>query len=246
MPQERNRAARRACCLCLAFLLVSAGCATYTDWGPAVPPKITEPAGTPPVNINDDESMFDLHTLKDNLFGLMELEVVRLLDLILDTLTPGAPVRPLDTGIQGIANGYSTLPDCGPKRTVGNLFDALGIHKLSYSRQLGFVPRIVYLIDWIQSDIFGALNRGGAWCKYTYWYKSPEEQAVDQLIPRWVFGWLNWGVDRGEEGLLVSYVFVLEKLNFGLDKGISGIEWGVNGLCNGTCWVFTLGKTRVR
>lgn len=208
----------------LLLLLGGAGCAV-TMVEP--PPLVVEASASgnsrivhyPPQYVaHDSESFWDLHQLKDNAVGLLEMDVVWLADLGLDSLTPGPERRPVEHQIEALKNGYARLPDCAVVRVVGDLFAALGIEKTSLGRRdWWFLPRLVYLTDWGQNTL-GELNTSAGHCVF----------LSGPLIPPAATAPANKGVDWLQSRSLGLYSYVLVKLNHGTDSAISGGEsaWG--------------------
>lgn len=179
---------------------------------------------------HDTGSSWDAHVIKDNLFGLTEGEIIHWVDRGLDLVTPGPRNRPVETGIEWIKNGYAQLPDCAPVRIVDGLFSAIGPEKTTVLRgaemavspaaatsYLG-ITRIIYLTDWVQETL-GELNTAGG---YLVPWSGP-------LIPYAVTKPINRCVDSAQIGAITFYIYIVNKINYGIDLTIDGCEatWGV-------------------
>jgi len=197
--------------------ILTAGCAvriippyevTVYSVGDGAPRRIVYPAE---VIVHDDHAFFDLHNIKSNLFGLTDLELVRLADLAADF--PDRDVRPFRTSIDWIRHQFARLPDCAATRIVGGFFWALGADRYSYGRDQLFLPRFIYLTNWAQMSL-GELNRVAG-------YAVPYQET---LIPRAWTHPLNAAVDWGQTRAIGLYLYVLQTGNEYLEWGITGIE----------------------
>ncbi len=175
------------------------------------------------VVVHDSRSFWDAHQIKSNIFGLTEIEIVRIVDATIDCATPGPENRPLEVSIEWIKNSYAQLPDCAPVRIIGGLFYALGIEKTSVLNGINGTiltptdPTLIYLTDWLQ-DTLGELNTAGG-------YLIPK---TDKIIPRKVTTPVNDCVDWTQNGIIGVYIYVVKQINIGVDKAIDGGEnaWG--------------------
>ncbi|MHC4510362.1 MAG: hypothetical protein ACYTAO_15650 [Planctomycetota bacterium] len=165
------------------------------------------------VLVHDEDSFWDAHQIKNNILGLTELEVVRVLDITLDTLTPGPERRPVENGIEWTKNQYAKLPPWAGVVIVRELFWAMGIEKLCLARGSGFFPRVVYLTDWLQTTL-GEMNRVAG-------YAVPGQET---LIPRKWTATPNRGVDWAQSRVMGAYIFLYQGLDWCLDKTIAGGE----------------------
>ncbi len=178
---------------------------------------------------HSSESFWDPHQVKDNLVGLLEVDIVHAVDLGADALIPGPDRRPVDGGVEWLKNQYSRLPDCAPVRIVGGLFGALGIEKttliyipetieepLSAGSYLAYT-RVVYLTDWVQETV-GEVNAAAG-------YLVPWEGP---FVPRAATAPVNRAVDWAQEGAIKLYVYVAHKINVFVDEVIDRCEraWG--------------------
>jgi len=170
--------------------------------------------------VHDKESFWDAHQIKSNLIGLSDLSAVHTLDLVIDAVTPGPDKRPLENSIEWIKNQYAKLPRWAPVNIVGRLFWAMGLEKSSYGRRAVFIPRIVYLIDWVRFTV-GELNRVAG-------HAVPWNGG---LIPkRWTAA-SDRGMDWAENSVIASYIRIAQGIDWGLDKSLDGGEW---------CWQKTV------
>ncbi len=212
--EGESRAGRRMrrAVICLGcVLLFFAGCARVQPAGDGYPQRVI---------VHDSQSFWDAHQIKTNIIGLGELEVVRAVDRVVDVLIPGGEARPLESSIEWTKNQYAHMPDCFPFSTVGGLFEALGIEKLSWSRGPLFVPRIVYLVNWVQNTL-GELNHIGG-------YLVPGQ---NRLIPAVVTRHPNAGLDWLESRTIGVFIFV--------GQGIDTVtDWAVDG--GEAVWRFTV------
>lgn len=174
------------------------------------------------VVIHNSGALWDPHMVKCNLIGMVEVELVRVLDAAIDILAPGPERRPIENGIEWTKNQYAKLPRCAAVNILGGFFYAMGAERLSYSRQTVFLPRFVYLFHWFR-EIAGEMNRVAG-------YAVPGQ---DTLIPKkWVAG-PNRAVDRGENAVAGAYVWFNQGWDWCLEQGIWGGEW----VWGSTVWV---------
>lgn len=181
------------------------------------------------VLVHDSESFWDAHQIKDNLFGLTEVDIVHSVDRGIDAMTPGPRHRPVENSIEWIKNDYAQLPDCAPVRIVDGLFSALGIEKTTLIGGAHIVSapadplsyfvftRVIYLTDWVQETL-GEVNKGAG-------YLAP---WPGPFVPLTVTAPVNCGVDRTQTGAIALYVYAVHKMNLGLDSMIDMGEttWG--------------------
>lgn len=168
------------------------------------------------------KSFWDLQQAKDNVIGLTEFEVVRVLDLLLDASIPGPEHRPVETGIERWKDLYARTSGWLFFDVLGGLFTALAPEKAAYGRGYGYFPRIVYLADWLQ-QLFGALNRVGG-------YAVP---GADRLVPAAATAPVNVGADWLQNGAIGAYIYVIHGLDYLASGGIElwqGGRAGVVGL----------------
>lgn len=171
------------------------------------------------VIVHDEDAFWDAHQIKSNLVGLLEFEVVRAVDVVIDLAAPGPERRPVENSIEWGKNQFARLPDSAPKTIVGELFWALGIEKASYGRGVGFFPRLVYITEWLQISA-GELNRVAG-------YANPWQET---LIPKSWTSAPNHGIDWAQNGLIGAYIFVVQGLDWCADEIIDGGEAAYKGV----------------
>lgn len=163
--------------------------------------------------VHDSESPWDVHQIKSNLVGFTEYEVVYVIDLGLDGITPGRRRRPIESGVEWIKNAYAHMPDLAPVRIVGGFFSALGLEKITILSALAnpmfALTRVVYITDWVQ-DTLGEVNAAAG---YLVPWKGP-------FIPRAATAPVNRTVDWTQSGVITGYIYVIHKVNIGVDAAI--------------------------
>ena len=211
--------------LAIALVAVLSGCA-FRIIPPETMTVYRAPDGKPEqihypmqVVVHDRESFWDGHQIKDNIFGLSDLEVVRVLDMLADLPNPGPERRPIENAIEWIKNQYAQLPPWPPVNIAGGLFEALGLEKTSiltaYGRRGLSIPQLIYLLHWVRASM-GELNR-------TAGYAIPGQ---DGWIPKKWLAAPNRAMDRTEDALIGSYIWIFQGLDWCMDVAISGGEWG--------------------
>ena len=168
------------------------------------------------------KSFWDLQQVKDNVVGLTEFEVVRVLDILLDAGIPGHEHRPVETGIERWKDIYAHTSGWLFFDVLGGLFTAIAPEKAAYGRGYGYFPRVVYLTDWLQ-QFFGAFNRVGG-------YAVP---GAERLVPGAATAPVNRGVDWLQNGAIGAYIYVIHGLDYLASGGIGlwqGGRAGVVGL----------------
>jgi len=118
------------------------------------------------------DNPLDPHALLYTTAGLMEVEVLRLMDWVIDLPLPGAELRPFRRTVHGIRLGYHRLPPWYLTRRIGEFVDALQLPELSLGDAtatytvatggtsgpgLGTVVRVNKLVDWAQR-LVGDMN----------------------------------------------------------------------------------------
>ena len=124
---------------------------------------------------HDDTNSWDLHALLFTTLGVMELEVLRVADWVMDLPLPGEPVRPFHRLRTAVRSGYHRLPPWKVTQRLGEFVDAwqlpeisLGDVSATYSVATGgvsgpgsgMVVRAHKLVDWTQ-HVIGDVNRLG-------------------------------------------------------------------------------------
>jgi hypothetical protein len=131
----------------------------------------------PPIRLHHDASLWDLHAVLYTTANLMELEVIRLADWLIDVSLPGSELRPLERAVNGLRAAYHRLGNSRPVARVGELVDACQLRELSLgdatttytvatggtvSPGSGTVVRINKLVDWAQR-VVGDFNELAGW-----------------------------------------------------------------------------------
>jgi len=228
---EKHGPALRVTCL-FVLMLAGAGCAfkvvhtpplVVTDPQTGVVRVVNYPAQ---ILVHDDQSLWDVHQIKNNIVGLFDGEFLHWVDVGLDVVLPGPDQLPLQHGIEWIKNEYAQLPDWAPVRIVGGFFSAFAIEKTTVlgAVRIARAPkepmsyfvftRVVYLTDWLQ-DTVGELNTGLG-------HLVPWEGS---FVPGFVTAPINSAVDWMQFGAIEGYLYVFREINIGLDNALYGWEW---------------------
>jgi len=125
------------------------------------------------LSIHHEESPADLHAILYTSANLMELEVLRVVDWVIDLPFPGKQMRPCEWTVEGIRHAYHRVGTVWPLPRIGEFVDALQIPELSLgdaasaytavtggyvSAGSGTMVRVNKLIDWTQ-HVTGDLNQ---------------------------------------------------------------------------------------
>src|SRR3989338_1023565 len=155
---------RRAGLALLLALLPSAGLAR-ADTPREVRRFFADCPHHPRRQVHREQSLWDAHAVLYTTANLLELEVFRLADWLIDLPLPGPPLRPFEWSINRIRNGYHRLPPSRPVARAGELVDALQLRELSLGDATagysltgggqvnpggGTLLRVNKLIDWTQ------------------------------------------------------------------------------------------------
>ena len=187
----------------------------------------------PRLRVHSDASAKDPHAILYTAANLMELEVIRLADWLIDLPVVGREVRPLEGTVDGIRASYARLGKHLLLRRFGELVDAFQLRELSLgdvaagysggpggsvSPGSGTVARVNKLIDWAQhvtGDINGGLGRTAG-------------------RPAGLITWSLPGrtIDRGQRGLIRVFHWASVTVARMLDQGIAGAEGGVEVVVN--------------
>ena len=185
------------------------------------------------LTIHHEDYPFDLHTILYTSANLMELEVFRLIDWVIDLPFPGKQVRPCEWTIDGIRHGYHRLGTGWPLPRVGEFVDALQIPELSLgdaasvytvtsggtvSAGSGTMVRLNKLIDWTQ-HLVGDLN--GATGRVVGRRRG--------LVP---WSWPGGLVDGVQVGVVRTFHGLSLVIVRGLDRSVQGIETVADVLVN--------------
>lgn len=182
-------------------------------------------ASSPRLRVHREANLLDLHSVLYTAANLMELEVIRLADWLIDLPLPGAEARPLDRAVKGVRAGYHRLGKRWPFQRFGELIDACQLRELSLgdaagaytvatggtvSPGSGTVVRVNKLLDWTQRLVGDANALGGRLVgrpRGLIWWRLPG-RLIDsvQIVVTKTFHVLNVTVARC------------------LDGGVSGVE----------------------
>jgi len=185
------------------------------------------------LELHREDSPLDPHALLYTSAGLMEVEVLRLADWLIDLPLPGAELRPFRRTVHGIRRGYGRLPRWYLIRRFGELVDAFQLPELSLGDVtatytvatggmtgpgLGTVVRINKLIDWVQR-ITGDVNT-----------------AAGRLVGRRQ-GLMTWSVParatNGLQSMLTQTIHTLQvTIAKTLEHAVSGLERTVGMVVN--------------
>ncbi len=182
-----------------------------------------------PRKIHNAYSARDPHAIAYAVGNVMELEVIRLADWLIDLPWPGPELRPLERGADTMRAWYAHLGRSRPVERFGELVDALQIRQLSLgdytavaggnvSSGSGMVVRINKLIDWTQ-HLVGDMNRLIGW----------PVRRPDGLVTWAAPGRL---VDHGQRIMVKLFHGLTVLIVQGIDGGIAGSEYGVERLVN--------------
>lgn len=185
------------------------------------------------IRIHREKTPYDLHAVLYTTANLMELEVIRLADWVIDLPLPGAELRPVDHLIKGIRAGYHRLGHSRPVVRVGEFVDALQLRELSlgdatltYSVATGgtvnpgsgTVVRVHKLIDWVQR-VVGDLN----WL--VGWPAGRRKGLIRWSLPGRI-------VDDAQEGVTLIVHVAYVTLAKTLDHSVGGVEQGLEHVVN--------------
>jgi len=187
----------------------------------------------PRVVIHQQDSPFDLHAIVYTTSNLMELEIIRLVDWVVDLPLPDSDLRPIERSLNAIRVAYNRHATNLPMQRFGQLVDAFQLRELSLgdvtstytaasggevSPGSGTLVRVNKLIDWTQ-HVVGDLNRGAGW-----WVRRPTGLVAWQMPGR--------AVDATQKGLIKTFHGISVVLFRALDRGLLGIEGGVETVVN--------------
>ena len=185
------------------------------------------------IRVHHDASAADLHAVMYTTASLMELEIIRLADWLIDLPLPGTQLRPLERGVNGIRAAYHHLGNSRPIVRVGELVDALQLPELSLGDVTmtytvatggtmtpggGTVVRVNKLIDWTQHLVGDVNELGGRLI-------GLRRGLIGWTLPGRVVDGLQQAVTRIFHGFPVTVARVL-------DRGIVGVEWSFETLLN--------------
>lgn len=93
-------------------------------------------------SVHDFDNPYDLHNLSTSLLGIMEVEVLRVGDYLIDLPRRGPDIRFFDQAADRVQEAYRLIPQVKPVSRFGQLVDALQIRQLNLS-DLRMVPAVV-------------------------------------------------------------------------------------------------------
>lgn len=126
-----------------------------------------------PIRLHHSANPWDLHEMFYTLTGMLELEVVRVADWLVDSLWLGRDIAPGRRLVQLIHSGYRRLPRTIVTQRVGELIGGLQLAEISFGDAAGtysaatgglsgpgrgLLVRVDNLIDWTQ-HVMGDVNR---------------------------------------------------------------------------------------
>lgn len=225
----------RATCAVLA-VLISAGCA-------AIPTQPAVVNGTtrffqrcrhqPYIQVHSETSPWDAHNLLYMTFAVLELEVVRIVDWLLDVPVPGASIQPVRRSIEGARHVYYRLPPWLVITRAGELVDALQLPELSLGDAnatytvatggttgpgSGMVVRAYKVVDWSQ-HVIGDVNQG---LGRLVWHPQG-------LVP---WGIPDYGIDAAQWLVLKAFNGVSLLVTRTLDGALTTVEVVAEGTLN--------------
>lgn len=131
----------------------------------------------PRIRVHDRANVWDLHNVAYTAANLLELEVLRLADWLIDVPLPGQEHRVLDRTVKGVRVTYNRLGDARPVQRFGELVNALQIPELSLGDTAvtytaatggavrpgsGTLVRVNKLVDWTQ-HVMGDVDAAAGW-----------------------------------------------------------------------------------
>jgi hypothetical protein len=196
---------------------------------------------------HDETNSWDPHTLLFTTFGVMELEVFRLADWVIDLPLPGEPLRPFHRLTTVWRAGYHRLPPWKITQRLGEFVDAwqladisLGDVSATYSVATGglsgpgsgMVVRAHKLVDWAQ-HVVGDMNRLGGRLVPRAWRRQPKADAPAGRRPKLV-GWsLPERAVDGAQGLVVkTFTHVSILVSRVLEGSLTTLEIAGEGVIN--------------
>ena len=185
------------------------------------------------VILHDEQSPVDMHSVLYTTLGLLELEVVRVADWLIDLLWPGPGPTPFRKSMRGVRGQFSKLPHWTPVRRLGELVDALQLPELSISDATatyslagggergpagGILHRADRLIDWTQ-HVTGDINRAGGWIL------GQTQGLIPWAMPERLVDGTQWLVIR-------TFNTVSIMATRAIDQGINSVEMTTEGFLN--------------
>ncbi len=184
----------------------------------------------PRVRVHHEGRASDPHAVLQTAANLMQIEVIRLADWILDLPIPGHEVRPIGSTIDAIRSGYYHMGHGTAMRRVSELVDSLQLRELSLGDVAassgsggagigsGTLLRVNRLIDWTQR-VLGDLN-GLAGRPF-----GRDEGLVPGQVPAVI-------VDNAQVTVNGAFHIVSIGVAKTMDASVTGMERGAEGLAN--------------
>ena len=192
-------------------------------------------SGAPPVH--NLKSPYDLHNLCGSMLGIMELEVLRIGDYLIDLPHQGPELRPLNRTADWIQRMFREIPQVKPVSRFGQLVDALQIRQLNLS-DLRTAPSIaagnffkpspnmqvrIYKLLRLTQDLLN--DSDGA----VLFPVNKIASAVNHKPVRVkALGWLGDGLGQARKGMFKFCKIVNKAVVKGASYGIYGVEKGVS------------------
>jgi arylsulfatase A-like enzyme len=133
----------------------------YVDQGQPVP--VPDRTHEHPAIAHDFEFWWDAHNIALNLGAISSQEIVRLGDLVLDVVVPGAPLRPIESSLGAVGDAYHRLPDGKIKLRGAELVSGLRLHNITIGElmnpilSLQHIDRAASVVRWGQ-NVLGDLS----------------------------------------------------------------------------------------
>jgi len=140
----------------------------YVDQGQPVP--VPDRTHEHPAIAHDYQFWWDAHNIALNLGALSNQEIVRLGDLVLDAVLPGAPLRPIGSSLGAVGDAYHRLSDGNVKRRGAELVSGLRLHNVTIGElmnpilSLQHIDRAASVVRWGQNvlgDLLSPLTSRG-------------------------------------------------------------------------------------
>lgn len=184
----------------------------YVDQGQPVP--VPDRSIEHPALAHDLAVWWDAHNIALNLGAISNQEIVRLGDLVLDVVVPGAPLRPIGSSLGAVEDAYHRLPGGKIKRRGAELVSGLRLHNITIGElinpilSLQHIDRAASVVRWGQ-NVLGDLS-------------SPlESRGFDPLRP------VDFVLNHTVGGVLTLRRSLFEGVGQLVHAGAVGVETGV-------------------
>lgn len=196
-------------------------------------------ATTRHVRVHQERNPLDLHAVLYTSSNLMELEVLRLMDWMLDVPIPGARLRLIERSLNAMQAAYVRAARNRPMlQRVGELFDALQLRQLSLgdaaatytgatggvSLGSGTMVRIDKLINWTQS-LVGDINELLGWPVTAFGAIGRRQGLIRWRGPGQV-------VDGAQKVVTLAFHGASVMVTRAVEYGVAGTERGVETVLN--------------